>query len=135
MIVANFGVHDGDIGCKVWLKAAAADRQAAVAAEGPQQQSQVFFSNLSKSKLCSANEYGQQWYFLWIRRLRCGWKLLQTCAAEKQLLHQSRLLPLQTRLNAHTHKSGQSSMTFLLGNFEYTQPTSKDFLNDLNWTI
>ena len=33
MIVANFDVHDGDI-CKVWLKAAAADRQTAVAAEG-----------------------------------------------------------------------------------------------------
>ena len=96
---------------------AAADRQAAVAAEGPQQQSQQFFPNLSKSKLCSANEYGQQWYFLWIRRLRCGWKLLQTGAAEKQLLHQSRLLPLQTRLDAHTHKPDQSSMTFFAWQF------------------
>ena len=32
-IKLNFGVHDDDM-CKVWLKAAAADRQAAAAAEG-----------------------------------------------------------------------------------------------------
>ena len=111
MILDNFGVHDGDIG-KVWLKTAAADRQAAVAAEGLQQQSQQFSPNLSKSKHCSTNEYGQSWYFVGF----CAWKL-QTCAAEKQLLHQSWLLPLQTRLDAHTHKSYQFSMTFFAWQF------------------
>ena len=39
------------------------------------------------------------------------------------------------RLDAHTHKPGQSSMTFRLGNFEYAQPNSKDFFDDLNRTI
>ena len=34
MIVANFGVHDDDDTGKVWLSTAAADRQAAVGAEG-----------------------------------------------------------------------------------------------------
>ena len=84
----------------------------------------IFFSNLSKSKHCSVNEYGQRWYLLWVIPLSSAWKLLQTCAAEKQLLQQSRLLPLQTRLDAHTHKPGQSSISFLIGNFEYAQPNA-----------